>query len=130
MMGLIYASQHFQQLMEDRLQTVRDVADPYIDDIIVGTWVGPDEDVFEAHDCDIRRVLELLKKDEFTIGKWQLFVPELDFCGHILGGVTRRPDPGNLRVIKKWEIPQTVTGLRAFLWFTKYYTCYAKNVLK
>jgi len=45
-MGLTNASQQFQQLLEDRLQPVRDVADPYIDDIIVGTRVGPGEDLF------------------------------------------------------------------------------------
>ena len=41
-MGLTNASQQFQQLMEDRLQPERDVADPYIDDIIFCTWLGPD----------------------------------------------------------------------------------------
>lgn len=94
-MGLTNASQQFQQLMEDRLQPVRDVADPYIDDIIVGTWVGPGEDLFEAHDRDVRRVLEILKRDEFIIGKWKLFVPEVEFCGHILGGGHEGPPQVN-----------------------------------
>ncbi len=57
-MGLTNASQQFQQLTEDRLQSVKDVADPYIDDIIIGSWVPPGEDLFEAHDRDIRRVLK------------------------------------------------------------------------
>jgi hypothetical protein len=85
-MGLTNASQQFQQLMEDRLHPVRDVCDPYIDDIIVGTWVDPGEDLFTAHDRDVRRVLELLKNDGFVadIGKCQFFVPEVEFCGHIL----------------------------------------------
>ena len=34
---------------------------------------------YEEHDKDIRKVLEILKKDEFVIGKLQLFVPEVEF---------------------------------------------------
>ena len=126
-MGLQNASQQFQQLMEDRLQPVRDIADPYIDDIIIGTWVGPEEDLLKAHDKDVRRVLELLKGDQFVVGKWKLFVKEVEFCGHILGGGARRPAPGKLRAIEKWELPKTVTALRAFLGFTNYYSAYVKD---
>ena len=30
------------------------------------------------------------------------FYPEVKFCGHILGGGTRRPEPGKLMAIEKW----------------------------
>ena len=85
-MGLQNASQQFQRLMEDRLHHVSDIADPYIDDIIIGTWVEPGEDLLAAHDRDVRRVLQLLKGDQFIVGKWKLFVKEVEFCGHILEG--------------------------------------------
>ena len=58
------------------------------------------------------------------------FVPEVEFCGHILGGDCRCPAPGKLRAIEKWEVPSTVTGLRAFLGFTNYYSCYVKEYAK
>ena len=60
-MGLKNASQQFQQMMEDRLGPARDVADPFIDDIIVGTRVEPGGDLLAAHDKDLRRVMELLR---------------------------------------------------------------------
>ena len=126
-MGLQNASQQFQQMMDDRLQSVKDVASPYIDDILVGTWVDPGEDLLTAHDRDVRRVLELLRRDEFIVGKWKLFVKEVEFCGHILGGGVRKPAPGKLRAIEKWEVPRTVTALRAFLGFTNYYSCCIKD---
>lgn len=128
-MGLTNASQQFQQMMEDRLFPVRDVADPYIDDILVGTKVGPGEDLLEAHDRDLRRVLDVLKKEELVadLKKVELFTPEVTFCGHILGGGTRRPAPGKLKAIEKWETPQTITELRAFLGFTNYYNVYIKD---
>ena len=70
-----------------------------------------------------------MKRDEFIIGKWKLFVPEVEFCGHILGG-TRRPAPGKLHAIEKWEVPKTVTALRAFLGFTNYYSFNVKDYAK
>ena len=94
-MGLQNASQQFQQMLDDRLQPVRDVANPYIDDILVGTWVEPGEDLLAAHDRDVRKVLDLLKAEEFIVGKWKLFVKEVEFCGHILGGGYENPPPAN-----------------------------------
>ena len=82
--------------MDDRLQTVKDVASPYIDDILVGTWVDPEEYLLAAHDRDVRRVLELLKRDEFIVGKCKLFVKDVEFCGHILGGGYENLPPVNL----------------------------------
>ena len=85
-MGLQNASQQFQQMIDDRLHSVRNLASPYIDDILVGTWVDPGEDLLTAHNRDVRKVLELLKRDEFIVGKWKLFVKEEEFCGYNYSG--------------------------------------------
>jgi hypothetical protein len=125
-MGLTNAPQQFQQMIDDRLAPVRDIATPYIDDILIGTTVGEGEDLLEAHDRDLRRVLEVLKIEVLVADgkKAQLFVKEVEFCGQILGNGTRRPAPGKLRAIEKWEVPKTITALRAFLGFTNYYNTY------
>ena len=39
----------------------------------------------------------------------------------------RKPAPGKLRAIEKWEVPRTVTALRVFLGFTNCYSCYIKD---
>ena len=39
----------------------------------------------------------------------------------------RKPAPGKLRAIEKWEVPRTVRALRPFLGFTNYYFCYIKD---
>ena len=97
-MGLKNAAIQFQMMMDDRLQSVRDVADTYIDDIIIGTRVEEGEDLLEAHEKDIRRVLEVLKKEQLVvdIGKCKFFEPEIEFCGHIMRNGTRRPAPGKI----------------------------------
>ena len=125
-MGLANASQQFQQMMDDRLSSVRDVATPYIDDILVGTTVEEGMDILAAHEKDLCRVLDILAEEKLVVDpkKAKLFVKEVEFCGQILGHGTRRPAPGKLRAIEKWEIPTTITALRAFLGFTNYYNTY------
>ena len=58
------------------------------------------------------------------IKKCKFFVKSVKFCGHILGGGRRVPDPGKLSAIEKWEVPKTISQLRAFLGFVKYYSAY------
>ena len=78
-----------------------------------------------AHDRDIRRAMETLKGERFVVDdKANFFVPEVEFCGQILGYGSRRPAPGKLMAIEKWEVPKTITALRAFLGFTNYYNTY------
>ena len=89
-MGLTNASQQFQMMMEDRLKGVRDIADPFIDDIIIGTQRQPGqtrEELLAQHDRDIRRVMGVLKEDRLIadVRKCHFFVDEVEFCGHILG---------------------------------------------
>ena len=119
-MGLKNASQQFQQMMEDRLGPARNVADPFIDDILVGTRVEPGEDLLAAHERDVRRVMKILKRAQFMCDKRKchFFVDEVEFLWTCAGG-TRRPAPGKLACIKKWEQPQTISEMRAFFGFHK-----------
>ena len=63
-MDLTNAGLQHQQMLDDRLRPVSDIADPCIDDILLGTWVGEGEDLVAQHNVDVRRVLDLLKKEE------------------------------------------------------------------
>jgi hypothetical protein len=125
-MGLMNASQQFQQMMDNLLEEVSDVATPFIDDILIGTKAEPGEDLYEKHYKDCCRVMDLLRKHQLVgdKDKCQMFVKNVTFCGHILGGGERRPEPGKLRCIELWEIPKTISELRAFLGFTNYYSSY------
>jgi len=131
-MGLKNSPIQFQQMMDDRLSPVKDVADAYIDDIIIGTRVEDGENIFEAHDRDVRRVLNLMNEEKLVADpeKCKFFVPEIEFCGHILGNGVRKPSPGRLCAIEKWERPRTITEMRAFLGFTNYHSIYVDNYSK
>ena len=54
----------FQRMMEDLLQPVRDSADPFVDDIIIGlgTEDMTDNELTEAHEKDLLRASGVLDK--------------------------------------------------------------------
>ena len=124
-MGLKNAPQQFQQMNDEVLTPVRDVASAYIDEILVGSKVGGGEDLLAKHNEDLRRVLEVLKANKLVVDqKCHLFVREVVFCGQVLSNKTRRPMPGKLMAIAKWETHRNVTELRRFSGFTNYYAIY------
>jgi hypothetical protein len=127
-MGLKNAGAQFQRMMEWILRD-HDFADPYIDDIIVGSNGSNDDELISNHEKDIRAVLETLAEHQIYVDprKAHLFMREVEFCGHVLREGRRSPAPGKLRVIQKWEAPKTVTQLRGFLGLTNYYSGYVKG---
>jgi hypothetical protein len=56
--------------------------------------------------------------------KCSLFEPEVEFCGHLLGGGQRKPSPGKLLAVQKWGPPPNISALRAFLGVVNYYSSY------
>ena len=125
-MGLRNAPQQFQQMVDEVMAPVREIASAYIDDILVGSKVGEGEDLLKKHDEDLRRVLQVLKDNQLVVdrNKCHLFVREVEFCGQVLCNGTRRPMPGKLMALEKWEAPRNVTELRSFLGFSNYYSIY------
>ena len=77
----------------------------------------------------MREVLDVLEGHKIIISpkKVQLFMTKVEFCGHVLHEGKRYPAPGKLMALQKWELPQTVTQLRAFLGVVNYYSSYVPN---
>ena len=127
-MGLKNGNAMFQRMMEWVLADL-DNADPYVDDIIVGSTGDTEEELMLNHERDLRALLEILKREELIVDprKANLFMREVEFCGHILREGRRSPAPGKLLSIQKWELPGTITALRGFLGLTNYYSCYVQN---
>ena len=127
-MGLKNGNAMFQRMMEWVLRDHPN-ADPYVDDIIIGSTGDTEEELLANHEADIRGVLETLREN-CLVADWEkarLFMREVEFCGHILREGRRGPAPGKLLSIQGWELPKTVTALRGFLGLTNYYSCYVKN---
>ena len=119
----------FQRVVEWVLQDVMDVADPYFDDIIIGTERLPgmtDAQLVAQHEVDVRRVLDKLAEHLLVADfkKSVLFSTAVEFCGHVLEDGQRRPCAGKLMSVQKFELPRTITALRGFLGLTNYYSEY------
>ena len=127
-MGLTNAPSIFQRVMEYVLRDHPN-ANPYIDDIIIGTTADNDEDLLKNHVEDVRRVFQTLAENDILVNpkKVQMFMREVEFCGHILREGRRSPAPGKLMALQKWELPRVVTQLRGFLGLTNYYSSYVKE---
>ena len=123
------ASGQFQQMMNDRFLALQEFTDPYIDDILCGSRETEIKSSLEQHDFELMKLLEKMKEDKFYADrrKCKIFVDEVKFRGHILSKGTRSPAPGKLRAIEKWELPPTITAMRAFLGFVNQYSEYVKD---
>ena len=88
-------------------------ADPYIDDIIIGSTGENMEECIINHERDLRAVLVDLATHKIFVDprKAKLFMEEVEFCGHVLRAGRRSPAPGKLRAIQKWEQPRSITQL-------------------
>ena len=118
----------FQPVMGHVLQGL-DCADSYIDDIIIGSSGDTEEELLANHDCDVRAVLDRVRKEELvaSISKTDFFVPSVEFCGHVLVNGTRRPAPGKMFPLERWEKADNVPQLRGFLGLANYYSGYVQN---
>ena len=114
-MGLTNAPSIFQRMMEWVLQE-HENADPYIDDVIIGSTGETEEEVMANHERDVRNVLQTLAKHNILVSpkKVQMFMQEVEFCGHVLSEGKRPPAEGKLMAVQRWELPKTVTQLRRF----------------
>ena len=127
-MGLKNGNAIFQRVME---YVLRDIpfADPYVDDVIIGSSGKDEQEMLVNHEKNLRIVLDTLAKNQLFVDpkKASLFMNQIEFCGHILHDGYKTPSPGKLLSLQKWEVPETITALRGFLGFANYYSIYVKN---
>ena len=73
-------------------------------------------------------MLDLLVRHKPTgsSDKASIAVSEVVLAGHVVGHGQRKPIPGKVAAIARWEMPKTVSELRAYLGFRNYYSGYIK----
>ena len=130
-MGIKNAGAFFQQMMDEILGDLEGIH-CYIDDMLVGSRGKSDKEMFTKHYNDVRRVLEQLRKFKIIAetSKVDFFTRSVQFCGHILEGGTRKPAPGRLMAVERWEKPTNIRGLRGFLGLCNFYSHYVKDYAK
>ena len=72
-----------------------------------------EEELLANHDRDVRAVLNRLRKEELvaSVSRTAIFVRSVEFCVHVLENCTRRPPPGEMLALERWEKPDNVREL-------------------
>ena len=129
-MGVTNGNAAFQRMLEKLLEHVRYCADPFGDDVLIASG-DPGmsyDDLLEAHERNITRVLDLLdqQKPMGSSDKATIALSEVVCAGHVVGNGQQKPLPGKVAAIEHWGKPKTVSELRAYLDFCNYYSGYIK----
>ena len=87
----------FQRVIDKLLQGLH-CADIYIDEFFIGSASDTEEELLANHVRNVRAVLDRLRKEELvaSVSKTDFLVSSVEFCGHVLGNGTGRPEPGKM----------------------------------
>ncbi|GJW00626.1 putative reverse transcriptase domain-containing protein, partial [Tanacetum coccineum] len=98
----------------------------FIDDILIYSKNQ------EEHVEHLRLVLGLLKKEKLyaKFSKYEFWLREVQFLGHVIKGNGIHVDPSKIEAVKNWKAPRTLTEVRSFLGLAGYYRRLIENFSK
>ncbi|KAE8716293.1 Detected protein of unknown function [Hibiscus syriacus] len=122
--GVTNAPAAFMDLMNRIFQ-------PYLDQFVV---VFIDDILFysksiEEHSAQLQIVLQILrdKKLYAKFSKFEFWLNEVIFLGHVISADEIRMDPQKVKAIMDWEVPKNVSKVQSFLGLVGYYRRFVKN---
>ena len=89
----------------------------FIDDILV---YYKNEEEHEQH---MRIVLQTLREKQLyaKLSKWDFWLKEVFFLGHIVSAEGIKVDPAKIEAIVNWKPPRNVIEVRSFVGLARYY---------
>ena len=115
-MGVASGNTAFQRMLESLLEPVRNCADPFVEDVIIGPGDPSTSHavLLEADERDITRVLDLLVRHKHTgcSDKATIAVSLVAFTSHVVGSGQPKPIHGKVAAIEQSEKPKVVSDLR------------------
>nr|GEX67418.1 putative reverse transcriptase domain-containing protein [Tanacetum cinerariifolium] len=110
------------------------VCKPYLDKFMI-VFIG-DIPIYsknkEEHEEHLKLILELLKKEESysKFSKYEFWIPNVQFRGHVINSQGIRVDPTKIESIKDWTSSKTPTEIHQCLGLASYYRRFIKGFLK
>jgi len=94
--GMKSSGQTFCRAVQQILYPIKDCAATFVDDMAVYSFV------FSQHLRDIERFLSIMREAGITLKlkKCRFALPEVKFCGQIVGSGTRRVDPDKMAAVE------------------------------
>lgn len=120
--GLTKAQAAFQREMNRVFADVPNVL-VYLDDILIFSKTA------KEHEEHLQEALELWRKHRLyaKLSKCFFFKDSAHFLGHVVSGQGIHVDPGKIRSISEWPLPQNTAQLRSFLGLTNYFKRFIKD---
>ncbi|GJY02614.1 putative reverse transcriptase domain-containing protein [Tanacetum coccineum] len=86
----------------------------------------------KEHEEHLKAILELLKKEKLyaKFSKCKLWIPKVQFFGHVIDNRGIHVDLAKIEAIKDWASPKTPTEIRQFLGLAGYYRWFIEGFLK
>nr|GEV45073.1 hypothetical protein [Tanacetum cinerariifolium] len=84
------------------------------------------------HEQHLNTILSLLQDEKLyaKFSKFEFWLREVQFLGHVVNVKGIHVDPVKIKAIKKWEAPRTLTKICQFLGLAVYYQSFIKDFLK
>lgn len=124
--GLANAPSTFQRYINHALREYLDLfVSAYVDDILIYT-----EGSLRKHQRHVKQVLQKLQDAGLfvDIDKCEFNTQSTKYLGYIIeAGQGIRMDPAKIQVIKDWEKPTSVRGVRSFLGFANFYHAFIEG---
>ncbi|GJQ94961.1 putative reverse transcriptase domain-containing protein [Tanacetum coccineum] len=98
----------------------------FIDDILIYSKNK------QEHAEHLKLILELLKKEQLyaKFSKCELWIPKVQFLGHVIDSQGIHVDPAKIKSIKDWASPKSATETRQFLGLAGYYRRFIEGFSK
>src|SRR5258708_179250 len=135
--GLTNSPATFQMMMNTIFwkQVAQGWLSVYMDDLAIHTKRCPgetEEKHQRRHKKYVHIVLNILEENDLYLKpeKCTFKQKEIDYLGVIVGQGTLKMDPKKIQGVADWSPPTTVTKVRQFLGFTRYYRYFILNYSK
>jgi len=115
--GMRSSGSTFCRAVQQALKAIKDFAASYVDDMAVHS------ELWRSHLVHLESFLQTIRKSGMTLKlkKCRFALPEVKFCGQLVGSGTRRADPEKVAAVHNLMVPVTKRNVRQILGFFSFF---------